>query len=272
MKVIKTYPLHLAKHIKFFYSVHASAFENINSIHRRLPDGTLDIVFNLSSAILISRDGVNFSEMPQIALTGLYQDRSFLQYKGEVNLVGAVFQPGSAHLFINDTLQHYQACTTQASSVFGNQVYLLLEQLKNLSNEKEKHSLLENFLINHLKNKHDDYNATKISGVIKQIHSLGGNVEMSTLHKNHCMSERNFRRKFNECVGMSPKKYSTIIKVKFFSKRYQLVKSTYTNIVNELGYSDQSHFNKDFLKIVGTNPTAYFSQLNKMGEEFIHLI
>jgi len=272
MKIFKTYPQHLAKHIQFFYSVHASAIENINSIHRRLPDGTLDIVFNLSSPILISRNEVNFSEMPQVALTGLYQDRSFLQYQGNVNLIGAVFQPGSAHLFVNDTLQHYQACTAKASSVFGNKVYLLHEQLKNLTNEKQKHNLLESFLLNCLKNKSNHYSTKKITGFIKHIHSLEGNVEMSTLHKSHFMSERNFRRKFIECVGMSPKKYSTIIKVKHFSKRYQLVKSTYTGIVNQLGYTDQSHFNKDFQKIVGTSPTTYFSQLNKMGQEFIHLI
>ncbi|MDP2386831.1 MAG: AraC family transcriptional regulator [Bacteroidota bacterium] len=271
MKLIKTYPKYLQKHIKFFYSVQASALENINSVHRRLPDGTLDVVFNLGAPVLFSSNGINFFEMPEVVLTGLHPDRSFLQYAGDVNLVGAVFQPGSAQLFVNDTLEQYKGCTANASQVFGNEVQLVYEQLKETVGEKEKHTLLEKFLLTCLKKK-DEYYSSRISGVINQIHTLAGNIEMSTLYKDHFMSERTFRRKFNECVGMSPKLYSTIIRVKSFSKRYEQIRSSYTNVLNELGYTDQSHFNKEFQKIVGTNPTAYFSQLTRMGTEFIHLI
>ena len=246
--------------------------ENVNSVHRRLPDGTLDVVFNLGSPVLFSNNGINFVEMPEVVLTGLHPDRSFLQYKGEVNLIGAVFQPGSAQLFVNDTLEQYKGCTVDASLVFGNEVSLWLEQLKERSGEREKHALLESFLLSCLKKRSDEYYSSKISGVIQQIYTLEGNIEMSTLYKDHFMSERTFRRRFNECVGMSPKLYSTIIRVKSFSKRYEQTRSSYTNVLNELGYTDQSHFNKEFQKIVGTNPTAYFSQLTKMGTEFIHLI
>lgn len=272
MQVLKTFPESLGKHIKFFYSILATESECIDSVHRRLPDGTLDIVFNLGSAVQLSRDGVNFQKIPSIALTGLYQDKNFLLYKGDVHLIGAVFQPGSAHLFVNDTLEQFKQCTDNAALIFGNQVYPLLEQIKNISGEKEKHNMLERFLLNYLRKNKDEYNSCKISGAIQQIHALEGNVEMPFLYKTHTMSERNFRRKFNEFVGMSPKQYATIIRIKSFSKRYELSRSPHVNILNELGYTDQSHFSKDFQKIVGTNPIAYFNQLNKMEEKFIHLI
>jgi AraC-like DNA-binding protein len=187
-------------------------------------------------------------------------------------LVGAVFQPGSAHLFVNDTLDQFKECMDPAELIFGRRVYQLLEQLKDLSVEKERHGALEHFLFNYLRKNKDEYNANKILGAIQQIHSLEGNVEMPLLYKTHLMSERSFRRKFNEFVGMSPKHYSTIVRIKSFSKRYELSRLPYTDIINELGYNDQSHFSKDFQKIVGTNPKSYFNQLNKMGEKFIHLI
>jgi AraC-like DNA-binding protein len=241
--------------------------------HRRLPDGTLDLVFNLGiTPVLISRSDSGFSAMPEVALTGLHRDKSFLCYQEEVHLVGVVFQPGSAHLFVRDSLEHYKGCTASASLVLGKSIDEILEQLKEVSGEREKHHLLEDFLLERFSKLNLNHYSPGISAAVDQIHSLDGNIVIAELHKDHFMSERTFRRKFNECVGMSPKHYATIIKIKSFSKRYELERSAHAPILDELGYTDQSHFNKDFQKIVGTSPSVYFNQLNQIGEEFIHLI
>lgn len=272
MNIVKTAPTYLGKYIHSFYSLYSSSNEKLNTTHRRLPDGTLDLVFNLGAPVLISRDGSGFSAMPEVALTGIHPNRNFLCYQGDVHLVGVVFQPGSAHLFVNDSLEQYKECNISASLVFGNEINNLLEQLREVSGEREKHLLLEHFLLNMLNKRSLNHYSPEISAALQQIHSLEGNVLISELYKDHFMSERNFRRKFNEYVGMSPKHYATIIKVKSFSKRYELERTAHAPILDELGYTDQSHFNKDFQKIVGVSPTIYFNQLNQIGEEFIHLI
>lgn len=273
MNIIKTAPSYLGKYIHSFYSLYSSNTEKLSTTHRRLPDGTLDLVFNLGTApVLVSRDGNGFFAMPEVALTGIHPDRNFLRYQGDVHLVGVIFQPGSAHLFVNDTLEQYKACNTPASLVFGNEINNLPEKLRELSGERQKHLLLEHFLLETLKRRNLNRYSPEISSALQQIHSLEGNILISELYKDSFMSERNFRRKFNECVGMSPKHYATIIKVKSFSKRYELERSAHAPILDELGYTDQSHFNKDFQKIVGISPTVYFNQLNQIGEEFIHLI
>ena len=201
MKVSKTYPKYLTNHSKFFYSVSASEFEKLNTTHRRLPDGTLDIVINLGGPVMVSRDGVSFSEMSPAVLTGLHQDRNFLRYKGEVDFIGAVFQPGSAHLFVNDNLEHYKSCSIEASLIFGNDTNLLVDQLKYLSCEKERHNLLELFLFKNLKNKNNKNGFSKVPGIVQSIHSSEGNIEISEVHKKYFMSERTLRRTFSECVG-----------------------------------------------------------------------
>lgn len=272
MNIIKTAPTYLGKYIHCFYSLYSSNTEKLNSIHRRLPDGTLDLVFNLGAPVLISRDGNGFSAMPEVTLTGIYPNRNFLCYQGDVHLVGVVFKPGSAHLFVNDTLEQYKACSISASLVFGNDINSLLEKLREVPDERKKHLLLEHFLLDTLTRRNLNHYSPGISAALQQIHSLEGNLLISELYRDYFMSERTFRRKFNECVGMSPKHYATIIKVKSFSKRYEPERSVHAPILDELGYTDQSHFNKDFQKIVGVSPTVYFNQLNQIGEEFIHLI
>jgi AraC-like DNA-binding protein len=272
MDIIKTRPQYLTDYIECFYSVHASASDSTEIIHRRLPDGTLDIVFNLGAPVLLSRDGVHFTEMPAVALTGLYQDRKFIQYKGEVHLTGVVFRAGFAHLFVHDTLTQYEECALDGALIFGSEICLLAEQLKCVPDDREQHRLLEGFLMGRLTRKVDCRSSLKISAVVQQIHACNGHVAMSALYKDHFMSERTFRRNFGECVGMNPKQYANIVRIKAFNRHYHSSRTSYAGICTELGYTDQSHFIKDFQKIVGLAPTAYFNQLTNISTAFIHLI
>lgn len=277
MNIVKTLPSYLQQHVRFFYTIKANGYQDLmqsqtDHVQRRLPDGTLDLVFNLGGDVALSRDGIHFIKMPLVALTGLYPDRSFVSYSGPVHLVGVVFQPGAAHLFVNDILEQFKASTIDGAGVFGNPVYPLFEKLSTLSEEKEKHSLLEHFLMYRLRQDKEPDNFKRISYAVDLVHYHKGDVDISVLSKKCLMSERNFRRKFNEFVGMGAKKYAGIIRVKEFSKVYERSRTSYLDILLELGYTDQSHFSKDFLKITGTNPTAYFSKLNAVDTGLIHLI
>ena len=95
---------------------------------------------------------------------------------------------------------------------------------------------------------------------------------MRSLQEYSYMSERNFRRKFNEYVGMGPKQYAGIIRVKEFMKHFEPSKSTFLEHLIPSGYADHAHFHKDFQRIVGTGPNAYFKTQAAIDREFIHLI
>ncbi|HSZ31661.1 MAG TPA: helix-turn-helix domain-containing protein [Puia sp.] len=272
MELIKTYPGSLFKEIKFFYSVLAKPEEHGNKMQRRLPDGTLDIIFNLGDEVYISDNGTEYTSMPDISLTGLYHDKKFLYYKGKVHLIGAVFNPGFGHLFVNDKLTAHGACTQNATLIFGNAIYNLIEQMRELSGEKEKHFLLERFLFAQLQKSKDSYNIRRIELVINHIHLLNGHAEIKKLSKDHFMSERNFRRKFIEYVGLPPKRYASIIRVKTFCKSYKSGTVSYRQIADNLMYADTSHLYKDFRKITGTDPASYFRQMSLIGDKYIDLI
>lgn len=269
MGIVRTSPQYSGKYVQCFYSVLGK--EEGEVVHRRLPDGTLDLVFNLGAVVSLSRDDVQFTDMPAVSLTGLYPDRSFLRYQAAVHLVGVVFQPGTAHLFINDSLAYIKASTLDAADVFGHDVYSLLEQLRELPDEVSRHQYLERFLHGIVLRK-QAYHQENILQAVQQIQQSYGNLDIATLHKDNLMSERNFRRKFTDCVGMNPKQYANIIRIKAFSKQYESTRAGYKQVLYQLGYTDPSHFNKDFQKIVGTTPGCYFGQLPTIAGDFIHLI
>lgn len=272
MKIIKTYPNYLKKEIKLFYSVIATAEEHKSVTHRRLPDGTLDMVMNLAAPVYLSDDETNLMQMPEVTLTGLYHQKVFFSYRGAIHLVGVVFNPGFAHLFIKNNLANHNARTCDASLIFGSAIDEVTEQMHTVRGEKEKHLVLEKFLIAHLQKQKDEYNLNRVVLAIDHIHLRNGNVEIKNLCKDYFISERNFRRKFTEYVGMAPKKYASIIRVKAFFKLYKSATSDYQTITDELEYTDKPHLYKDLRKIIGTNPTSYLTQLNTFGNEFIDLI
>ena len=210
--------------------------------------------------------------MPAVSLTGLYPDRSFLHYPGKVHLVGIVFQPGTAHIFVKDSLEHIKASTLDAADIFGKNIYFLLEQLAALPNEIAKHNFLEKLLLKLVAQYQPEYHFNNILYAVKEIHAAEGNLDIGGLHHAHLMSERNFRRKFVDFVGMSPKQYAGIIRIKSFSKRYKSSRMNCNSILYDLGYNDQAHLNKDFRKIVGASPRMYFNEMNSLAENFIDLI
>jgi AraC-like DNA-binding protein len=271
MLFLKTSPEILKKEIKFFYSVNCDKEQSGFPTHRRLPDGTLDVVFNLDKPTYISKDGEKFKKMPEISLTGLYTDKCFLQYEDDTHTVGAVLQPGYAHLFVSDTLGYHKSDTKDAALIFGNSIHHLFEKMQQASDEKEKHRMLEKFFISRLRKNRDDYSINSINNSLAEIHSSNGTVLINNLCKKYFMSERNFRRKFIEYVGMSPKKYAAIIRIKAFCSLRRLGLQ-HNKIINNLEYADHSHLHKEFNKITGTSAVNFFKELTPLSEGFLYFI
>jgi AraC-like DNA-binding protein len=267
----KTQPRFLKKEVRFFYSIKMNTAQGDSIIHRRLPDGTLDIVFNLHKPVSISKDGERFELMPDIALTGLYTDKCIMKYDSDIYLIGAVLQPGYAHLFVNDSLEHHKAATQNATEILDSKLLVLLQQMHTAVDEQKKHCLLERFLLSRLKRVSNSYTLNNIHNALVEIHESSGAISINNLCKKHFMSERNFRRKFIEYVGISPKKYAAIVRIKAFCLLHQSGIG-YNDCINYLEFTDQSHLHKEFHKIAGTNPEHFFKQMNVISERFLHFI
>jgi AraC-like DNA-binding protein len=271
MYFIKTEPEVLKKEIKFFYSLIMKNVPDDLASHRRLPDGTLDIVLNLKKPIYISKDGNRFEQMPPAAITGLYTDKCILKYEDEIAVVCAVLQPGYAHLLINDNLAHHRSATGDAGQVFGSGLQALQERMHVIVDEKEKHRLFEKFLLSRIRTARDSYSIAAIENVIATIHKRSGAISINNLCKEHFIGERNLRRKFIEYVGISPKKYAAIIRMKSFCSLLGRGMD-YDHCINNLDFTDRSHLHKEFIKIAGISPDRYFRQTNVISEKFLQFV
>lgn len=134
---------------------------------------------------------------------------------------------------------------------------LLVEKLRNSKDIQERiHHLIE-FLITQTKTvkKRDPILEDCVFGR----HDLK-EWNLKSLMNGHKISERQLERKFNEYMGISPKRYLRIIRFERALKMLQCSSSgKLSNVAFDLGYSDQAAFSNDFRNSCGFSPNLYLA-------------
>jgi AraC-like DNA-binding protein len=88
---------------------------------------------------------------------------------------------------------------------------------------------------------------------VNQIISSQGSIRIADLAENAVLSRRQFSRRFNERVGITPKSFAQIVKFRHVIELAYSATSL-TDLALKGGYFDQSHFIKDFRKRSGLSP------------------
>lgn len=97
---------------------------------------------------------------------------------------------------------------------------------------------------------------------VRQIYTSNGTVPVDHLRQHIHASRRYVEKMFREKIGMSPKQYARIIRVKKISMylldpRFQ---GNLREITHRLDYYDQSHLLKDFKAVMGQSPSVYLQK------------
>ncbi len=97
---------------------------------------------------------------------------------------------------------------------------------------------------------------------VKAIYSSDGTLDIDSLNRSIGSSRRYIEKIFKNNIGLSPKQYARLIRVKKASLLLQQSshKGIISNIAFDLNYYDLSHFFKDFKAIVGLSPSDYLQQ------------
>lgn len=81
------------------------------------------------------------------------------------------------------------------------------------------------------------------------------------------ISERQFERKFSQAIGLTPSYYKRMLRFEIALNRIQ--HSHYRSLAElayELGYSDQSHFNREFRQLSGLTPLSLTTKEELVNE------
>lgn len=97
---------------------------------------------------------------------------------------------------------------------------------------------------------------------VRQIYSSDGTISIDGLTKHVHATRRYVEKVFKDKIGMTPKQYAQIIRVKKASMYLLDPRFQYNirEIAQRLEYYDQSHFLKDFKAVMGQSPSVYLQR------------
>ncbi|MDF2588588.1 MAG: transcriptional regulator, AraC family [Anaerocolumna sp.] len=116
---------------------------------------------------------------------------------------------------------------------------------------------LDNIFLNRLKN-----NNIIITNAVNRLITCNGKLTTKELSTELYYCEKHIRRLFLQCIGVSTKKFSRIVRI---NNAVQLLKDNPTNFlrtIDNAGYYDQAHFIRDFKDIFSVTPSEFTKNMS----------
>jgi len=219
-------------------------------INRLLPGTAPVMAFQFKGKVYI-----NDSTIPRFGLTGISRMARSAHYTPGSGVLLVLFKEGMAPAFLDTPLSEFAGFTTGLEHIFpADDLHLLEDQLYLEKPLSGKVSVIERFLLSHLKR---DIKDQAISKAIEMIKQQKGNIRIRDLVSLLNTNIDSFEKKFRARVGISPKNFSSIIRMQSIIADYKADQNL-TVLSLDKGFFDQSHFIRDFKTFTGQNPTAFF--------------
>lgn len=233
-----------------------------------LPSGAMHLVIRLSDHPLRIADGGSGEVARPVAasLVGGMRSRYYLrELLAPSCSVGAVLLPGAAEcLFGGVTADELAERHTPLDALWGTEAHRLREQLWTLRTPHDRLAVLEAALAARLPHVHGLHPA--VAGALARFQ---GGASVAAAVRDSGFSHRRFLQLFRQGVGLAPKAYLRVLR---FQQVLPALRSdqppSLAALAADLGYSDQSHFNREFLAFSGVTPLAY---RERRGREANHL-
>jgi AraC-like DNA-binding protein len=222
-------------------------------INRVMPETSLVLAFRYKGLV---RHLTNDSTvaLPSFVVSGLRKSSRLLNYAKDSGNVLVIFREAGANAFIKEPLHElFEESVPLDSFTSYRNLSVIEEQLAEATNNLQRVALVEQFLLSKLYHHKPD---TLILAALERIHFAKGVIRIKDLADTLCISQDAFEKRFRRVVGVSPKQFSYIIRMRSIINS-DLKKQTLSEAAFHAGYFDQSHFNKDFKLFTGQTPTDF---------------
>ena len=102
------------------------------------------------------------------------------------------------------------------------------------------------------------------------IEASKGLISIQEVTNSLSISERNLSRSFKEIAGITPKYFARVVQLNHAMNAFAVKDEVFlADLAYELGFTDQSHFNKSFRQFMQTNPQDFLEQENGVLLKFL---
>ncbi|MCJ7936125.1 MAG: helix-turn-helix domain-containing protein [Chryseobacterium sp.] len=262
-----TPPKHLAPFIRHYIFLENSEKDLRNM--RLFTDGSTGLILSGDMALYTHISG---EKMPLSFFYGALSSYKDFYSEGKFSLLAVVFQPYFLNILLKASAKEVKNQIISVEDVLQNKLEPFQESLFHQADPGSVINRLNIFFTAFLK-KETGSGYDTIKAVQHYILQHKGSVSSKALEKFTGYSERHLERKFENYIGVSPKKYSNIIRLHYFLN--MLNRGTghenMTALSYRAGYADQSHLIREFKNNTGLTPKQYLKTENKLAVNFIEL-
>jgi len=199
-----------------------------------VPDGCSDIIW---------KNG-------DVFLSGLMESTHVISIAPKDRYFGIQFKPFALAMLLDADMSHYNDKSIPLVEISHELEQTIIKCIENDASYEKLNDYFE-FLY---KDKKIDMSLLHAVNMIKQTH---GNISVSELTDRLEIHPKKLERLFVHNIGVSVKKFSKIIR--FYNIHLVLNEEGLENLSDKVldkGYFDQAHFNRDFKKLTGVNPSS----------------
>lgn len=223
--------------------------------YKVLPGTGLVIGFQFKGRLSLIEDN-HECLLARSGITGI-TDR-FKIFKNSQN-IGSVLvyfkETGASHFFKNSLHEIFTESISLDNFIIRSELLVVEEQLYEAKTDKERITVIENFLVSKIMHTETD---KLVAAALALIYKNKGNIRIAQLAKDLNISQSPLEKRFRQVVGTSAKKFASIIRLKHAINTFSPQQSI-TQIGYEAGFYDQAHFIKEFKAFTGETPSSFFS-------------
>ena len=177
---------------------------------------------------------------------------------GDDYIIGIKFHVGALYSWLRAPLNYYVDREVNLREVIQLNEKKLLAQLALLTTDEQKVKLIQKYLKPFVSKPSQEI--VKVRAMLKEVKLNSHLTKVDMLADISTLSARTIQRYFKRYVGLSPK---------WLIRKYRLHQAlamleqddvNFLDIVDWLGYSDQSHLIRDFKEIIGETPLHYLNE------------
>lgn len=231
---------------------------NIAQTYKVLPGTSLVMGFQYSGRLAHIQGQANIS-LATAGITGLMDSFRMFKNTAHTGTVLVIFKETGAAHFLKVPVNELFSESISLDNFFSrDQLAATKEKLDAANGDKQRIRIIEQLLLAHLQEQPQDL---LVAQAIAKIHQSNGTMRIAQLARYLNTSQSPLEKRFRKIAGASPKKFSSIVRIKHTIS--SLSANNYQETVFLAGYHDQAHFIKDFKTFTGSTPEQYVKeQLN----------
>ena len=222
-----------------------------------IPRDRVTVILGFGDRLRINPVGSTAYIHLQAFVVGLSEKPLLVKHEGVQRCIEIELLPWAANKLFCGAPAELTQGIVDLKDLWGSNTDLLVEQLSESSSWQQRFAVVERFLSDKFARSNQSVRS-EVQWAWGQLENYGGCIPIRQLARELGWSDRHFATCFREQIGITPKAAARRIR---FTRAHQLLTDSENYALSEIaatcGYSDQSHFTREFHWFAGCSPTVY---------------